>query len=141
MELPFTVNGIKAYYADNAEFEVSKIPENQAYVLDADGWNLYMRNAVSESLNNVKVEAGMPRLKAVCRLRSEKIPYSLIRKVGSFFAEVYKLHKSEACGYLYYAPKRGWLFWPPEQTATAAHCKYGEPAVIEGYKVAGTIHS
>ncbi len=141
MELPFTVNGIKAYYADSADFNPSQIAENQAYILDADGWNLYIRNSVSESLNGTKIEAGMTRLKAQCTLRLEKIPYSLIRKVGSFFTEVYKLHKSEAVGYLHYAPKRGWLFDPPEQTATTAHCKYGEPRAIEGYRVAGTIHS
>jgi hypothetical protein len=141
MELPFTVNGIKAYYANDASFDTGKIAESQAYVLDADGWNLYLRNNISESLNNVRVEAGMPRLKAMCNLRSEKIPYALIRKVGKFFTEVYKLHKSEAVGYLYYSPTLGWLFWPPEQTATTAHCKYGEPAAIDGYQVAGTIHS
>lgn len=140
MELPFTVNGIKAYYADADDFNLSQIRESQAYVLDADGWNLYLRNNVSESLNNVKVE-GTPRLKAVCTLRSEKIPYSLIRKVGAFFSEIHRMHKSEAVGYLYYAPSKGWLFWPPPQTATTAHCKYGEPAVMEGYRVAGTIHS
>jgi len=140
MELPFTVNGIKAYYADAEDFKLSSIKESQAYVLDADGWNLYLRNNISESLNNVKVEA-MPRLKAMCSLRSEKIPYSLIKKVGAFFSEIHRLHKSEAVGYLYYAPSKGWLFWPPPQTATTAHCKYGEPAVMEGYRVAGTIHS
>src|ERR1039458_9597773 len=141
MELPFTVNGIKAYYANDASFDTGKIAESDAYVLDADGWNLYLRNNISESLNNVRVEAGMPRLKAMCNLRSEKIPYALIRKVGKFFTEVYKLHKSEAVGYLYYSPTLGWLFWPPEQTTTTAHCKYGEPAAIDGYQVAGTIHS
>ena len=141
MELPFTVNGIKAYFAADASFDTSKIAESQAYVLDADGWNLYLRNAVSESLNNVRIESGMPRLKAVCNLRAEKIPYSLIRKVGRFFTEIHKLYKSEAVGYLYYSQSKGWLFWPPDQTATTAHCKYGEPAAITGYRVAGTIHS
>jgi hypothetical protein len=143
MELPFTVNGIKAYYAESDAFDTGKIPENQAYVLDADGWNLYLRNHISESLNNIPkgIESGMVRLKAVCTLRLEKIPYSLIRKVGKFFTEIHKLYKSEAVGYLYYAPQRGWQFYPPEQTATTAHCKYGEPMAIEGYRVAGTIHS
>src|ERR1017187_2055796 len=46
MELPFTVNGIKAYYANDANFDTSKIAESQAYVLDADGWNLYLRNNI-----------------------------------------------------------------------------------------------
>lgn len=141
MELPFTVNGIKAYYADTEAFTLRNVPEGQAYILDADGWNLYIRNHVSESLNNVRVEAGMPRLKTICNLRAEKIPYSLIRKVGRFFTEIHKKYQSEAVGYLYYAPSKGWVFWPPEQTATTAHCKYGEPAALEGYRVAGTIHS
>ena len=67
-------------------------------------------------------------------------PYSLIKKVVGYSPNSQSYYKSEAVGYLYCASK-GWLFWPPPQTATTAHCKYGEPAAIEGYRVAGTIHS
>ena len=141
-----TVNALPVYSALAEDFKLADIPVAVAYLLDATGWKLYRRNVLSEAVIEVKTLDGCCKLKDTCYLRFEhKIPRALIEQVSAFFTAIYRRDKSEAAGYLYYnasdAERRWWQFVPPDQTATGASCNYDAAPRIEGWLLAGTIHS
>ncbi len=143
MEPLFKINGIFPAYSPAQEgFNFENITDNFAYIIDNEGWKLFKKNGVSSSLIDISKIEGVPNCKEYINLTVPKIPLNLIRRVTAFFAAVYKKNKTEAVGYLYYnATTNEWNFIPPVQTCTSASANYEKAPKIEGYMIAGTIHS
>ena len=142
MEPLFLVHGIFPVYSSLADdFNISAITEDFAYVLDGRGWKIFKRNGVSTALIPIDSLSGLVGLEKRIDFTANKIPLELIRRVTAWFKAVYDKHQSEAVGYLYYCQGTGWDFIPPTQTVSAASAKYEQAPRIEGWVVAGTIHS
>jgi hypothetical protein len=143
MEPTFYVNGIfPAYLAIDPGFDPEEIAESLAYVLDGQGWKLFKRNGISTALIAVESVSGVASLRQRTDFTASKLPLDLVRKVTAWFEAVYRKHRSEAVGYLYYQPTTGeWDFIPPTQTATGASADYESAPKREGWQVVGTIHS
>ncbi|MFH1890695.1 MAG: Mov34/MPN/PAD-1 family protein [Candidatus Kuenenbacteria bacterium] len=124
-------------------FDLSKITESFAYILDSEGWKIYKRNGVSTAIIAVDSVSGLPHLETKIDFTAAKrIPLDLVRKVTAWFRSVYLKFKSEAVGYLYYNPADGnWDFIPPTQTTSGASADYEKAPKKDGWQVAGTIHS
>lgn len=141
-QVPFgQVNGLFPVYAGFVPgFDPEQIQQDFAYVIDGGGWKIWKRNGVSKALIPVPEVSGLPKIESRLEFSAAKIPLDLVRRVAAFFRAVYKIHKSEAAGYLFYRAGE-WDFVVPSQTATGASAHYDQPPRREGWVIAGTIHS
>jgi hypothetical protein len=142
MEPLFLVNGIfPAFYAGDPDFCLDNLP-NFAYVIDSKGWKLFKRNAVTEALVEVSVVDGIASHPGEVKFRGEKIDFETFEKVQNYFKAIFTKHGSEVNVLLYYSEENGdWQVRVPAQSVKYLAVKYGEAPQIEGYVLAGTIHS
>jgi len=77
------------------------------------------------------------------------IPFRLVEKMDEFFRLIHAQHGTESIVILTYDPilggSEGWGILVPEQTNTAAHCKYDPDSIVnlkeEHVIVVGSVHS
>lgn len=112
-------------------------------------------NIVSRTISDLdpKVIGSKEVVRSDCWFRLPKIPWSLVRKMDTFFKKVHKLHGSEGILVLTYDPKfletdnpsDGWGVCVPEQNNNQAHCSYDPRTIMqqkeEHVLIVGTIHS
>jgi hypothetical protein len=65
----------------------------------------------------------------------------LFQQAFLFFRKVFQIYRSEAILLLYYGGEKGYLLYCPGQKVSYASLRYEEAVRIEGYVLAGSIHS
>lgn len=84
-----------------------------------------------------------------CEYNMPELPYILIEKMDQFFRLVYSQHGTESIVLLTYDTEKqgsdGWGVLVPDQSNTAAHCKYDADSIAaikpENVMIVGSVHS
>lgn len=152
-----TPEGVPCYVLfAGEEFDPNNIPEQLCYVFGKGGYYIYRKNNLYNAVVSTKECEMFGDVKEAHQLTVHKIPYELFRRVVTFFADVYKKHKSEVAVLLYYNfETKEWIWTIPNQTVSAASVHYDEAkgrtiigmdgnaveTMPEGYSIMGSIHS
>ena len=120
--------------------------DSNCYVLGSNGLFHIVKNNMFDVCFQVdKFPVFLAEVPAKAKLHVLALPLEELRKVESFFADVYKSSKSEAIVLLFYNPvSKEWKVIAPPQTPKGMHVSYDPVHVIDGqpdFAPFGSIHS